>query len=88
MKKTRSSSEVKNQVPADEVSPEHDFRQSTRNPYASRCAAGNSVAVLESDVAAAFPTAAEANQAETSGCPNFSPILNREPWNRRVRPGG
>jgi hypothetical protein len=63
MKKTRSKSDVKRQIPADEILPEYDFRKSQRNPYASRYAAGSSVVVLEPDVAAAFPTAGEANDA-------------------------
>jgi len=63
MKKTRSKGDVKAQVPADEILPEYDFRKSQRNPYASRYAAGSSVVVLEPDVAAAFPTADEANEA-------------------------
>jgi hypothetical protein len=63
MKKTRSKGDVKTQVSADEILPEYDFRKSQRNPYASRYAAGSSVVVLEPDVAAAFPTAGEANEA-------------------------
>jgi hypothetical protein len=63
MKKTRAKSDVGKQVPADEILPEYDFRRSQRNPYASRYAVGSSVVVLEPDVAAAFPTAGEANEA-------------------------
>ena len=63
MKKTRREVDIKSQVPADEILPEYDFRKSQRNPYASRYAAGSSVIVLEPDVAAAFPTAGEANEA-------------------------
>jgi hypothetical protein len=63
MKKTRTKGDVEKLVSADEILPEYDFRKSQRNPYASRYAAGSSVVVLEPDVAAAFPTAEEANEA-------------------------
>ena len=63
MKKTRSKVYIERRIPADEILPEYDFRGSRRNPYASRYAAGSSVVVLEPDVAAAFPTAEEANEA-------------------------
>jgi hypothetical protein len=63
MKKARSKVDLETQVPADEILPEYDFRKAQRNPYASRYAAGSSVVVLEPDVAAAFPTAEEANEA-------------------------
>lgn len=63
MKTARSKGDVKRQVRADEILPEYDFRKSQRNPYASRYAAGSSVVVLKPDVAAAFPTAGEANEA-------------------------
>jgi hypothetical protein len=63
MKKTRNKGDVEKPVLDDEILPEYDFRHSQRNPYASRYAAGSSVVVLEPDVAAAFPTAEEANDA-------------------------
>jgi hypothetical protein len=63
MKKTRTKETHKRQVPADEILPEYDFRNAPGNKYASRYAAGSSVVVLEPDVAAAFPTAQEANDA-------------------------
>jgi hypothetical protein len=47
----------------DEILPEYDFSQSQPNKYASRYAAGSMVVVLEPDVAAAFPTAGQANEA-------------------------
>ena len=62
MRKTRNRGGVGPQVPADEILPEYDFRKARRNQYASRYAAGSSVVVLEPDVAAAFPTAVEANE--------------------------
>lgn len=42
---------------------EQDFSKAKPNPYASRYAAGSSVVVLEPNVAAAFPTSGEANDA-------------------------
>jgi hypothetical protein len=63
MKKTRSKGNLKRRASADEILPEYDFRNAPRNKYASRYAAGSSVVVLEPDVAAAFPTAQEANEA-------------------------
>ena len=63
MRKTRNEGGVERQVAADEILPEYDFRKARRNHYASRYAAGSSVVVLEPDVAAAFPTAGEANEA-------------------------
>jgi len=62
MKRPRSRESAK-EVDADEILPEYDFGHSKPNPYASRYAAGSSVVVLDPDVAAAFPTAKEANDA-------------------------
>lgn len=50
-------------VNADEILPEYDFRRASRNKYASRYAAGSAVVALEPDVAAAFPSSGEANEA-------------------------
>jgi hypothetical protein len=47
----------------DEILPEYDFSGARANKYAPRYAAGSMVVVLEPDVAAAFPTAGEANEA-------------------------
>jgi hypothetical protein len=47
----------------DEILPEYDFSRARPNKYASRYAAGSLVVVLEPDVAAAFPSAGEANAA-------------------------
>lgn len=63
MKKTPSKSSPKPVPSADEILPEYDFRKAQRNKYASRYAGGSSVVVLEPDVAAAFPTAGEVNEA-------------------------
>jgi len=48
---------------ADEILPEYDFSRASPNKYASRYAAGSAVVVLEPDVAAAFPSSGEANEA-------------------------
>ncbi len=48
---------------ADEILPAYDFSRARRNKYASRYASGSIVVVLEPDVAAAFPSSAEANEA-------------------------
>ncbi|HEY0780187.1 MAG TPA: hypothetical protein VGD56_19635 [Gemmatirosa sp.] len=45
----------------DEIAPEYDFRGARPNPYAARYGAGARAVVLEPDVAAAFPDAAEVN---------------------------
>lgn len=50
-------------VGADEILPEYDFSRGARNPFASRYASGSAVIVLDPDVAAAFPTAGDANEA-------------------------
>jgi hypothetical protein len=63
MKKSLHKGEVVDQVDADEILPEYDFSRASRNKYASRYAAGSAVVVLEPDVAAAFPSPGEANEA-------------------------
>jgi hypothetical protein len=63
MKKTHNKTTAKRPVGAGEILPEYDFRKAQPNKYASRYAAGSSVVVLDPDVAAAFPTSGEANDA-------------------------
>ena len=63
MKRPRSKGRAGKAVDADEILPEYDFSRASRNKYASRYAAGSAVIVLEPDVAAAFPTSGEANEA-------------------------
>lgn len=63
MKKVRNKGNGKQRVRADEILPEYDFSKARPNKYASRYAAGSSVIVLDPDVAAAFPTSGEANEA-------------------------
>ena len=63
MKKAPGKRHNSSVVGADEILPEYDFKRASRNKYASRYAAGSVVVVLEPDVAAAFPTSSEANEA-------------------------
>ena len=63
MKKSSSKGKSPNKTGIDEILPEYDFSQSSPNKYAARYAAGSLVVVLEPDVAAAFPTSEEANEA-------------------------
>jgi hypothetical protein len=63
MKRTRNKVEVARRADADEILPEYDFSRASRNKYASQYVVGSSVVVLEPDVAAAFPSSGEANEA-------------------------
>ncbi len=45
------------------ILPEYDCSRASPNEYASRYAAGSAAVVLEPDVAAAFPSPGEANEA-------------------------
>ncbi len=63
MKRRRNKGEIADSSDADEILPEYDFTRAAPNKYASRYAAGSAVVVLEPDVAAAFPSSAEANEA-------------------------
>ena len=61
MKKHRANIQPAGSI--DEILPEYDFSRARPNKYAQRYRAGSLVVVLEPDVAAAFPSAAEANDA-------------------------
>jgi hypothetical protein len=63
MRKSHNKSATPDLVDADEILPEYDFSRASRNKFASRYAAGSAVVVLEPDVAAAFPSSGEANEA-------------------------
>jgi len=63
MKKSSSKGKTADQKNVDEILPEYDFSSSSRNIYATRYQTGSVVVVLEPDVAAAFPTSGEANEA-------------------------
>ena len=63
-KKSVSTRKVrKTSSPRDEVRPEYDFSAGKRGKYASRYPHGSVVVTLDADVAAAYPTAAAANDA-------------------------
>ncbi len=47
----------------DDILPEYDFSRGRRNKYAARYTEGSNVVVLDPDVAAVFPNAAEVNAA-------------------------
>lgn len=59
----RAKGKTDDQANAGEILPEYDFSRASPNKYASRYAAGSAVVVLEPDLAAAFPTSREANEA-------------------------
>jgi len=63
MKRTPRNSKAAVPAGADEILPEYDFSRAAPNKYASRYAEGSAVVVLEPDVAAAFPSPGEANEA-------------------------
>jgi hypothetical protein len=63
MKRSLSRRKPVAQTEADEILPQYDFSRASSNKYASRYAAGSAVVVLDPDVAAAFPSAGEANEA-------------------------
>ena len=63
MKKSLGKGVLADRVDADEILPEYDFKRGSPNKFASRYAAGSAVVVLEPDVAAAFPSSEEANEA-------------------------
>jgi hypothetical protein len=63
MKKPPLKRKATGQADADEILPEYDFSRAAPNRYASRYAAGSAVVVLDPDVAAAFPSSGEANEA-------------------------
>ena len=55
--------ESKLEQSVDELRPEYDFSRGVRGKHAARYAAGTNVVVLEPDVASAFPTANDVNEA-------------------------
>lgn len=59
MKKSEKDREA-GPIDLDEILPEYDFSHARPNKYTSRYAAGSIVVVLDPDVAAVFPTAADA----------------------------
>ena len=46
-----------------EMEPEYDFSNAVRNPYAARFGERTTIALLDADVAAAFPDSQAVNEA-------------------------
>ena len=63
MKTSKAKSTKPSRGVVDEILPEYDFSRGRPNPYAARYRAGSTVVVLDPDVAAAFPSGREVNQA-------------------------
>lgn len=68
----------------DEIRPHYDFSKATRNPYASRYAAGSNIVVLEPDVAAVFPNSASVNEALRSLASVIAGRKGKRPSRRRT----
>jgi hypothetical protein len=83
MKRPSTKGEVKKRSGADDILPEYDFTKAACNKYASRYVAGSSVVVLEPDVAAAFPTPGEANDALRALAAIIQKHRTRRPQSRR-----
>jgi hypothetical protein len=80
MKRSARKGAPAERVDADEILPEYDFKHSSPNKFASRYAAGSAVVVLEPDVAAAFPSSSEANEALRA----LAGIIQKHHQRRRV----
>jgi len=63
MKRSHNKRVPANRTRAGDILAEYDFTHASPNKFASRYAAGSAVVVLDPDVAAAFPSSAEANDA-------------------------
>ena len=83
MKRSLSKAEATDRAYADEILPEYDFSRASGNKYAARYAAGSVVVVLEPDVAAAFPSSGEANEALRALAGIFQKRRTRRPASRR-----
>jgi uncharacterized protein len=83
MKKPSSKGPTADRVPADEILPEYDFKQGSPNKFASRYAAGSAVIVLEPDVAAAFSSSGEVNEALRALAGIIQKHRQRRPSSRR-----
>ncbi|HEV8043379.1 MAG TPA: hypothetical protein VGP62_31155 [Bryobacteraceae bacterium] len=83
MKKKRTKRLAAGRTGIDEILPEYDFSRASHNKYASRYAAGSAVVVLEPDVAAAFPSSAEANEALRALAGIIQKHRSRRPASRR-----
>ena len=83
MKKSPSKGVPVERTDADEILPEYDFKRSSPNKFASRCVAGSAVVVLDPDVAAAFPSSVEANDALRALAGIIQKHRHRRPVSRR-----
>lgn len=63
MKKAKTKPARARAASADEILPEYDFSRSRPNKFVSRFQAGSAIVVLDPDIAAIFPSAAEVNEA-------------------------
>ena len=79
MRRKYSRAQESSRVDAGEILPEYDFSRARRNKFASRYAAGSVVVVLEPDVAAAFPSSREANDALRA----LAGIIRKRPTRRQ-----
>ena len=84
MKKLSSKGKASARIDADEILPEYDLSRSSPNKYATRYAAGSVVVVLEPDVAAAFPSSGEANEALRSLAGIIQKHRSPRPLSRRT----
>jgi hypothetical protein len=84
MKRSSIKREAAGRVDVDEILPEYDFSRAAPNKYASRYAAGSAVVVLEPDVAAAFRSSGEANEALRA----IAGIIQKHRSRRRALPRG
>jgi hypothetical protein len=83
MKKSISKGVAADRVADYEILPEYDFKRSSPNKFASRYAAGSTVIVLEPDVAAAFPSSGEVNEALRELAGVIQKRRHRRPPSRR-----
>jgi hypothetical protein len=83
MKKSPGKRMASDRVGPDEILPEYDFKRSEPNKFASRYTAGSAVIVLEPDVAAAFPSSGEANEALRALAGIIQKHRQRRPTSRR-----
>jgi hypothetical protein len=83
MKRSPIKRKAAGHADADEILPEYDFSRAAPNKYASRYAVGSAVVVLEPDVAAAFPSSREANEALRAIAGIILKHRSRRPASRR-----
>ncbi len=83
MKRSSTKRKATDQAGADEILPGYDLSRALPNKYASSYAAGSAVVVLEPDVAAAFPTSGEANEALRALAGIIQKHRSRRPASRR-----